>query len=226
MGVAALAGALAGLRLRILVDAVPSMVALAVAASFIPWLWVMRKRSKRLAEFEKQFPEALDFLARAIRAGHALSISLEMLASDSPEPVRSEFRRVHSEQHLGEQLAVVLRHLAERVPLVDVKFFVSAVLMQRETGGNLGEILTKLSNVIRERFRIKGQIRALSAHGRITATVLTILPAVTILGLMAINPDYLGSLLREPEGKYFIIGSIAGQVLGYLSMRRILDIKV
>lgn len=224
--IAAAAGALLGLRVRFGYPAGVTSAVFACLATIAPSLFVAHRRSKRLADFEQEFPEALDFLARAIKAGHAFTSSLEMLAQESNEPLRSEFRRVYREQNLGESVAVVLRHLAERVPLVDVRFFVSAVLMQRETGGNLGEILTKLAFVIRERFRLKGQVRAISAHGRITAAVLTLLPAITLLALMATGPDYLRVLLTERQGKYLITGAIAGQISGYFLMRRITNIKV
>lgn len=226
MAVSAAAGALVALKLRILINPVLSSLALGTVLSAIPWLYVLSKRRKRLRAFEEQFPEGLDFLARAIRAGHAFSASLQMLSQESPEPMGSEFKRVYNEQNLGGALAVALRHLTERVPLVDVRFFVSAVLMQRETGGNLGEILTRLAQIIRERFRLKGQVRAISAHGRITAAVLTFLPIVVVVGLMATNPQYLQTLVRESEGKYLIIGSVAGQLMGYLIMRKIVNIKV
>jgi len=199
-----------------------------VAAFFgaLPWLYMVHKRKKRLEHFEAQFPESLDFMARALRAGHAFTVSLEMLAKESPEPLRSEFLKVYNEQNLGEQLPVVLQHLTTRVPLLDVKFFVAAVLLQRDSGGNLGEILTKLAYVIRERFRLKGQVRAASAHGRITALVLTALPIVTVLALTVLAPSYLPSLMKDPDGKYMIVAAIAGQILGYFVMRKIINIKV
>jgi tight adherence protein B len=219
-------GALLALKLRILVSPVLSVLGLAALGALLPFLFVRRKRAKRLAEFEAQFPEALDFMARAMRAGHAFPTSLEMLSVESPDPLRSEFRRVFNELNLGEALPVVLRHLAERLPLIDVRFFVSAVLMQRETGGNLGEILTRLAHVIRERFRLKGQVRAVSAHSRITAGVLTAMPIVVVLALMAIDPKYFMSMVESPEGKYLISGALVAQVLGYLCMRKIINFEI
>jgi tight adherence protein B len=224
--IAAGIGCALGLMFRQGYPAGVTSIALACLLGALPSVYVRRKRRKRLAEFEQEFPEALDFLARAIKAGHAFTTSLEMLSQESSEPLRSEFRRVYREQNLGESVAVVLRHLAARVPLLDVRFFVSAVLMQRETGGNLGEILTNLAHVIRERFRLKGQVRAITAHGRITATVLTFLPVLTILALMATSPEFLKVLLTEKEGKYLITGAVFGQVLGYIVMRRIVNIRV
>lgn len=226
MGGLALVGALLGLRFHLLLD--PTLSALGLSALFasLPLFFLRRKRAKRMAKFEEQFPEALDFVARALRAGHAFQVSLSMLSQESPEPLRGEFLKVYNEQNLGESLPVVLRHLSERVPSLDVKFFVAAVLMQRETGGNLGEILTKLASVIRDRFRLKGQVKAASAHGKITATVLTILPLVTVLILSLIAPGYLPAMAKDPDGRHLMIASAVAQVIGYLAMRKIINIKV
>jgi len=226
MAVGAIIGILIGIRFRILIDPVLSAIAVGLVLASIPVLFVRRKRTKRMAKFEEQFPEALDFVARALRAGHAFQVSLSMLSQESPEPLRAEFLKVYNEQNLGESLPVVLRHLSERVPLLDVKFFVAAVLMQRETGGNLGEILTKLSSVIRDRFRLKGQVKAASAHGRITATILTVLPIATVMILSLIAPGYLPAMAKDPDGKHLIIASIIAQVIGYGIMRKIINIKV
>jgi tight adherence protein B len=226
MLLAAAVGAVVGLRVRILLFAGLSAVGMAALFASFPLLYMLRKRSKRLAEFERQFPEALDFLARAMSAGHAFNISLDMLATEAAEPVQSEFKRVYNEQNLGAPLGEVLKHLAERVPLIDVRFFVSAVLMQRESGGNLGEILTKLATVIRERFRLKGQVKSASAHGRITAGVLTVLPVAVLLGLLAINPNHFGPFLRHPAGKFLSCAAVLLQLAGYFIMRKIVNIKV
>lgn len=199
---------------------------LAVMLGTLPYMYLRRKRSRRLAAFEEQFPEALDFLARSMRAGHALTISLKMVSEDLIDPLGVEFRTLFNEQNLGAPLEVALYNLAQRVPLLDVRFFVSAVVLQKQTGGNLGEILTRLGHVIRERFRMKGQVKAASAHGRTTALVLTIMPiATTVLMLMA-APGYLQSMAADPDGKWLIAGSIAGQVVGQLVIRKIIRIKV
>ncbi len=219
-------GALFGWRFHFLVFQSVSIAAGAIAGFFLPFLIVEYKRQRRLAEFEEQFPEALDFIARAVRAGHALSVGLELLSNEAPEPIRTEFRRLFHQLNLGASLDQALHDLVKRVPLVDVRFFASTVLLQRETGGNLAEILTKLSNVIRERFRLKGQVRALSAHGRITAVVITAVPILLIVGLSIVAPDYLGSMARDPHGKFMILGAIVGQISGYMVMRWIVNIKV
>jgi tight adherence protein B len=226
MVVGALIGALLGSLVRIPVFQQFSMLAFALALGSLPYAYVRLQRNKRMNMFEEQFPDSLDFLARSLRAGHAFSVSLEMLADESPDPLGQEFRIVFHEQNLGAPIDVALQNLAIRIPLLDVKFFVSAVLLQRETGGNLAEILTKLAYVIRERFRLKGQVKAASAHGRLTALVLTFLPIVTMLALMVVAPGYLQSMANDPDGKYLIIGAIVGQIIGYYTMRRIIDIKV
>jgi tight adherence protein B len=222
----AAAGALLGWKLKVLI--LPSLSAAALALLFgaAPYLMVLRKRTKRLGLFEEQFPEALDFLARAMRAGHAFSVSLEMLAEESPDPLAREFRQVFNEQNLGAPVEVALQNLAKRIPLLDVSFFVSAVMLQKETGGNLSEILNKLSYVIRERFKLKGQVRAASAHGRITGMILTVMPVVLVFALLAVAPGYLQGMVKDPDGKWLVIGAICGQVVGYLFIRRIINIKV
>jgi tight adherence protein B len=195
-------------------------------AAMMPYLTVLRKRSKRLAAFEEQLPEALDFLARSMRAGHAFSISLEMMSEELPDPVGTEFRTLFNEQNLGAPIELALKNLTERVPLVDVRFFASAVMMQRQTGGNLSEILARLAYVIRERFRLKGQVRAASAHGRMTAGILTAMPVCTMFALLVVAPGYLQGMAADPDGRYLIAGCIVAQVIGNLCIRKIIRIKV
>jgi len=161
-----------------------------------------------------------------MRAGHAFSVSLEMLADESEEPLSIEFRRLFNEQNLGSPIDVALKNMAVRVPILDVGFFVSAVLLQKETGGNLSEILTKLSYVIRERFQLKGQVKAASAHGRMTATILTAMPLVLTGALMVIAPEYLQGMWKDPDGIYLVVGAASAQLLGYLCIRKIINIKV
>jgi tight adherence protein B len=226
MAISALVGVFLGLRVRVPVFREFAMVGLGCLLGAMPYLFLMFKRRKRLAEFEEQFPESLDFLARSMRAGHAFSVSLEMMSDEAPDPTGIEIRQVFNEQNLGAPIETALRNLAERVPLLDVRFFVSAVLMQRETGGNLAEILTKLSYVIRERFRLKGRVKAASAHGRITALILSVMPIITMVLLMIIAPQYLNSMAADEDGRYLIVGAITAQFLGYLWMKKIIKIKV
>jgi tight adherence protein B len=219
-------GAIIGARFPILISPTLSTLGGAGLLGMTPYVYVMNTRRKRLVAFEEQFPEALDFLARAMRAGHAFSISLEMLAEESQAPLAPEVRKVFNEHNLGLPLETALKNLAARVPLLDVKFFVSAVLLQRETGGNLAEVLTKLAHIIRERFKLKGQVKAASAHGRITGAVLTIMPIVLMLGLLAVAPGYLQGMASDPDGKYIILGAAVGLVLGHITIRKIVNIKV
>jgi len=219
-------GALLGSRFPLLISRPASIAVGAVILGMMPYLYVMNTRRKRLMAFEEQFPEALDFLARAMRAGHAFTISLEMLADESHPPLSPEIRKVFNEHNLGLPIETALKNLVGRVPLLDVRFFVSSVLLQRETGGNLAEVLTKLAHVIRERFKLKGQVRAASAHGRITGAVLTIMPVVLMLGLLAIAPGYLQGLANDPDGKYIILGAVVGLLLGHFTIRKIVNIKV
>lgn len=229
VGLSVASGVLAGLlalKFEILLSPGLSFLAGGGFGVVLPWMLVERKRAKRLSEIEEQLPEALDFIARALRAGHAFSVSLEMLAEESAEPLRTEFRKVYQEQSLGAPLETALRNLARRVPLVDVQFFVSAVLLQRETGGNLSEVLLNLSKVIRERFRLKGHVKALSASARLTGTILIIMPFVLGFLLNIINPGYLRGMIEDPLGKNLLVGAAISQALGIIVIRKIIDIRV
>jgi tight adherence protein B len=199
---------------------------LALAGGAAPYFYVRRKARKRMAEMEEQLPEALDFLARSMRAGHAFTISLEMLGEELPDPLGQEFRALFNEQNLGAPIDIALRNFALRVPLLDARFFCSAVLLQRQTGGNLSEILARLSYLIRERFRLRGQVKAASSHGRMTAGVLSALPIITVLGLMMVAPGYLNGMAADPDGRLMIAGAVVGQILGHFSIKRIVNIKV
>jgi Flp pilus assembly protein TadB len=221
-----IAGLLIGIKVHVLVDLIPSMIGFACLFGSLPYLLVARKRAKRMKEFETQFPDALDFLARSMRAGHAFSVSLEMLADEMSEPLSVEFRQVFNEQNLGSSIDAALSNLQLRVPSLDVGFFVSAVMLQKQTGGNLAEILTKLAFIIRERFRLKLKVRSASAHGRLTGTILTFMPMVLMLILSAIAPEYLPAMVNDPLGRYLVSGAMVGQLLGYLCIRKIINIKV
>jgi tight adherence protein B len=220
------AGLLVGWWLRPLGFLWLSLAAVGLLFGVAPVSYVRAKRDKRLRAIEEQLPEALDFLARSMRAGHAFSISLEMLSRELPDPLGQEFRALFNELNLGAPMENAMQNLAARVPVLDVRLFVSSVLLQKQTGGNLSEVLVRLAYVIRERFRLRGQIRVASAHGRITALVLTLLPAVLVVAMLIMAPGYLQSLAADPDGKWMIIGSIGAQALGYIVMRRIVNIKV
>jgi tight adherence protein B len=219
-------GVVIGLLFPVLIFKSVSAVVLGLLFGYAPFGFISFRRSQRLAMFEEQFPEALDFIARALRAGHAFSVSLEMLSNDAPEPLSVEFRRIYQEQNLGAPLEVALTGLAERVPIIDVKFFVSAVLLQRESGGNLSEILTNLAHTVRERFRLKGHIKAVTAHARITALVLTAMPIMVLLILQIRNPEYLKGFLAFEEGPWLLLGGVLAQTIGYLFMRRLINFRI
>jgi tight adherence protein B len=219
-------GLILGWKFNLLAFSLLSLLAAGVACASLPYLYVRHKRRKRFAEFEEQFPEALDFLARSMRAGHAFSISLEMIGEESPDPVGVEFRTMFNEQNLGAPMETALENLERRVPLVDVRFFISSIMLQKQTGGNLSEILTRLAHVIRERFRLRGQVKAASAHGRMTATILTLMPLALMAGLLFVAPGYLEGMAKEKDGKWLIGAAIISQCLGYYFIRRIIRIKV
>jgi tight adherence protein B len=226
MGLMAIPGLGIGALAPFLLNGPVTAIALAGTLAAVPYLYVRHKRTKRLARFEEQFPEALDFLSRSMRAGHAFTISLEMLGEELPNPLGQEFRTLFNEHNLGAPLDVALRNFNERVPSLDARFFTSSVLLQKQTGGNLSEILTRLAYIIRERFRLKGQVKAASAHGRLTATVLTVLPIATMLGMMVVAPSYLRSMAADSDGKWLIGGAIFAQVLGNFFIKKIINIKV
>jgi tight adherence protein B len=192
----------------------------------LPLLHVWRKSKKRLRRFEEQFPEGLEFVARAMRAGHAFSVSLEMLHREFDEPLGGEFRRTFDEQNLGLPLEVALEKLAARIPLLDVQFFVSAVLLQKRTGGNLAEVLEKLAYLIRERFKLRGRIRAISAHGRMTGTALSLIPAAVAVIMFYVNPQYVMFFIHDTTGQLMMGAAIALQLAGYAVIKKIVSIEV
>jgi tight adherence protein B len=192
----------------------------------LPVLYVWRKGKQRIRKFEAQFPEGLEFVARAMRAGHAFSVSLEMLHQEFDEPLAGEFRRTFDEQNLGLPLEVALEKLAARMPLLDVQFFVSAVLLQKRTGGNLAEVLDKLAYLIRERFKLRGRIRAISAHGRMTGTVLSLIPAAVAVMMFYVNPQYVMFFIRDATGHWMMGGAIGLQMVGYAVIKKIVSIEV
>jgi tight adherence protein B len=192
----------------------------------MPLLSVLRKKSSRMRKFEEQFPESLEFVARSMRAGHAFSVSLEMIHREFQEPLAGEFRRTFEEHNLGLPLDVALQKLSKRVPSLDVHFFVSAVMLQKRTGGNLAEILDKLAYVIRERFKLRGRIRAISAHGRMTGLALTMIPIGVAVLMFLVNPDYVRFFIRDEVGNYMMGAAIALQLLGYAVIKKIVSIEV
>lgn len=198
----------------------------ALAAGSLPLLYVRRRRKSRLHKFEELFPESLEFVSRSMRAGHAFSVSLEMLHKEFQEPLAGEFRRTFDEHNLGLPLEAALLKLAKRVPSMDVQFFVSAVMLQKRTGGNLAELLDKLAYVIRERFKLRGRIRAVSAHGRMTGMALSLIP-LGVAGMMFfVNREYVTFFFTDPTGHLMLGGMAALQLVGYGVIRKIVSIEV
>jgi tight adherence protein B len=201
-------------------------LALGSLAACGPVFYVWRKRKSRLHRFEELFPDALEFVSRSMRAGHAFSVSLEMIHREFQEPVAGEFRRTFEEHNLGLPIEIALQKLAKRVPSLDVHFFVSAVLLQKRTGGNLAEILDKLAYVIRERFKLRGRIRAVSAHGRMTAAALSAIPAAVAILMFYTNPDYVKFFFKDDTGNIMLGCALFLQLVGYLIMKKIVNIEV
>jgi tight adherence protein B len=206
-------------------NAVFAVLAL-VGGAIAPFAYVAFMRSRRLRAFEKQFPEAIDLLGRAVRAGHSFTSGLEMIAGELAEPVATEFRTTFEEQNFGLPVRDALLNLTERVPLIDVQFFVTALLIQKETGGNLAEILDNLSHVVRERFRIYGEVRVKTAQGRLTAGILISVPPIMIMMMRILNPSYIQVLFQDPIGPYILGGAAFLQVLGSIILWKIVNIEV
>jgi tight adherence protein B len=201
-------------------------LAAGVVGAFLPFAWLMHKRSSRLRRFEEQFPEALDLLSRAIRAGHAFQTALGMAADELPAPVGPELKTTFDQQNYGLPLRDALNEFAERVGILDVRFFVTAVLIQRDTGGNLAEILDNLAYVVRERFKILRQVRVHTAHGRFTGYVLLCLPPFLAVALNIINGDHMGPLFHERLGQMMLGAGIVLQTVGYFWIRKVVKIEV
>src|SRR5208282_1791728 len=221
-----LCGALAGLAAVLYTKNPAISWAALVIGAVLPYSVVSYRRQKRFEKFEELFPEAIDTLARAVRAGHAFTTALEMITNEVAEPVSSEFRQLYEEQKFGMPVRDALINLTERVPLVDVKFFVTAVMLQRETGGNLAEILDNLSYVIRERFKIQRQVRVYTAQGRLTMALLMGMPPVIVAVMMVLNPSFIQPLFRDPIGHTLIVAGITLQTVGYFVIRKIIKIQV
>ena len=191
-----------------------------------PFLYVKVKRTRRLRSFEENFPEALDLVSRALKAGHAFATGLKMVADEMEEPIGPEFRKTFDEQNFGLPLKDALANLTERIPNLDVRFFATAVLIQRETGGNLSEILENLAHVVRERFKILRQVRVYTAHGRLTGYVLLALPAFLAVALMFINPEHMQLLFKDRIGHMLIIAAVIMQTVGYFWIKQVIKIEV
>jgi tight adherence protein B len=195
-------------------------------AAVAPFLYVKRKAGKRVRMFEEQFPDCLEFISRSMRAGHAFSVSLEMVYREFSEPLAGEFRRTFEEQNLGQPLEIVLKKLSRRIPSMDVQFFVSAVLLQKRTGGNLAELLDKLAHIIRERFKLRARIRAISAQGLMSGRILALIPVGVAALMFMVNPDYARFFVVDPIGHQLLGAAVGLLVIGYLIIRKIVTIEV
>jgi tight adherence protein B len=209
-------------------DRIPGIVAvlIAVLVGFLPYLYIARRRAKRFRQFEENFPDALDSLARALRAGHTFAAGMEIVAQECEAPVSAELRKTAAEANLGNSWEHALANLSERMPLLEVSMFAAAVQMQTRTGGKLNEVLAKLAENMREATSLRGEVRALAAHGKMTGAVLTVLPLVIAGMMMVVNPSYLTILFYHPYGKFLICGAILCLVLAHVVIRRIVDIKI
>lgn len=199
---------------------------IAVAALLFPYSFLYLKRKRQFQKFTTLLPDAMDLVSRALRAGHSLTAALDLVGQEIADPVGKEFRRVSEEQNLGLPLRDALLNLAERVPIPDVRFLVAAMLIQRETGGNLVEVLDKTTSLLRDRIRLQGEVRIYTAQGRLTGWILCLLPIFLFFGLTAINPNYTAPLLTEPSGQHLLIAGAVLMLLGILAIRKIVQIKV
>jgi tight adherence protein B len=201
-------------------------LAAGAALGMVPLWYVRRKARRRVSTFEEQFPDCLEFVSRSMRAGHAFSVAMEMAYREFSEPLAGELRRAFEEQNLGQPLEIVLRKLSQRIPSMDVQFFVSAVLLQRRTGGNLAELLDKLANLIRERFKLRARIRAVSAQGLMSGRILSAIPAGVAMMMFTVNPQYARFFIDDPMGHRLLAAGLGLQLAGYLIIRKIVTFEV
>lgn len=192
----------------------------------LPWMWLYMKRAKRLKTFAAQLPDAMELVARALRAGHSLASGIHCVAEEMPAPISREFSRVYDEQNLGISLEDALKGMCDRVPNLDLRFFVTSVAIQRQTGGDLAEILERIGHIIRERFKILGQVQALTAEGRLSGIVLIAMPIGLFLMMLYMKPDYVELLWKDPMGQKMSIGAIILVLIGAYAIKKIIDIKV
>jgi len=207
---------------------IPPLAGLGMAAAVfvLPILYLMRRRKKRLARLVEQLPDVFELLSQSLRAGHSLASGMQLISRELPEPAGIEFGRVFHEQNLGLKIEDALRNMAERVDMLDVRFFVTAVLIQRQTGGDLAEVLDKIGAVIRERIKLFGTVQALTAEGRLSGYVLLALPVLMFAVMLQVNRDYATMLLYEPAGKMMLTVAVVMQLMGWAMIKKIVNIKV
>ncbi|MBC7932427.1 MAG: type II secretion system F family protein [Rubrivivax sp.] len=197
-----------------------------LVAAALPFIHVFYKRQKRLREFLSLLPDALDLMSRALQAGHAFAESLHMIATEMPEPIATEFRKTYEEQNLGLSLKLALENLSERIPLLDLRICITAIMIQRETGGNLAEVLEKVAHTIRERFRILEDLKTLTTSSRMSAWILCGLPIFIAVAVTVMNPEYMSVLWNDPRGHRLLAVAVVLQLTGMLVIRKILRIKI
>lgn len=200
--------------------------AIAFSGALIPFAILNRQRASRLHQIQQQLPEVADLIARSLRAGHALPATMQMVAEEMPEPIAGEFRQVADEINYGLGLQVAMQHLSQRIPVDDLRFLVVAVLIQRDTGGNLAELMQNMSHLIRERLKLLGQVSALSAEGRLSGWILFLMPVAMAVLLSITNPDYLFRLIEDPIGRVALGIAVIQMLLGGLWMRTIVQLRV
>ncbi|MGE0104051.1 MAG: type II secretion system F family protein [Blastocatellales bacterium] len=193
---------------------------------FAPLAYVLHRRRRRFNKFLEQLPDALELMVRSLQAGHSFSSALQMVATEMPDPIAREFGKTYEEQNLGLNIKSALENLVERVPILDLKLCVTAVLIQREIGGNLSEVLRNISHTIRERFRIQGEIRVKSAQARLSGYIVSALPFFLFFWINMVNPDYMKTLYDHPNGIYILGTGIVMQIVGWLIIRKIVDIEI
>jgi tight adherence protein B len=221
-----MAGMLAGMAAAVISSSILLMFGCGLLASVLPFAHVWRTRKKRFESFLELLPDGLDLVSRALSAGHAFSEAMHMVSEEMPDPIATEFRKTYEEQNLGLSLKLALENLTQRIPLLDLRMCVTAVLIQRETGGNLAEILEKVSSTIRERFRIMGDLKTLTTSSRMSAWLLCGLPIGVSFVITVMNPEYMSILWKDPRGHYLIAVALLLQGTGMLIVRKILNIKI
>jgi tight adherence protein B len=218
-------GAIAGLLLMRLLP-VWAALAGAIATAFLPYGYILRAREKRFRAFREAFPDVLDSMARALRAGYALPAAVDMVANDASEPISTELKKASAEANLGMGWDRALENLARRIPVLEVNIFISAVVLHSRTGGKLGEVLAGVAENMREAISLQGEVRALAAHGKLTGAILTVLPLIIAAMMTIFSPGYMQTLFQHPMGKTLIAGAIGCLVLAQLVIRKIVDIKI
>jgi tight adherence protein B len=221
-----MAGVLGGLATSVVTEIIPIWFVAGITAASLPFMHVWWKRKKRFDQFLEHLPDALDLMSRGLMAGHAFSEALHMVSTEMPDPIATEFRKTYEEQNLGLSLKLALENLTQRVPLLDLRMCVTAVLIQRETGGNLAEILEKVAYTIRERFRIMGDLKTLTTSSRMSAWLLCALPIFVAIAVTVMNPEYMSVLWKDPRGHKLIAAAMILQVTGMLIVRKILKIRI